>query len=256
MCLIAFALDCHPRYCLVLMANRDEFSDRGTDRAAFWHDAPHLLAGRDQLAGGTWLGVTRGGKIAAVTNYRDPRQQVKDSPSRGLLVSNFLRDEHMTPTNLNAHLQRHGNSYDGFNLIYGTVHELHYFTNRGGSSGPVGPGIHGLSNHLLDTRWPKLLEAKARLRKILLEDTPRIDELFLAMTDPTPFADELLPDTGIGPEFERFLSPIFINGARYATRSTSVLLVDRNGMVTFCEQSHDVSGTPPACFTFRIEAFR
>lgn len=254
MCLIAFALDSHPRYSLVLMANRDEFRDRGTDRAAFWPDAPHLLAGRDQQAGGTWLGVTTGGKIAAITNYRDPRQQVSDPPSRGLLVADYLRDDGMIPSVLHGYLQHHGNRYDGFNLIYGTVRELHYFTNRGGSSGQVGSGIHGLSNHLLDTRWPKLLEAKARLKKILLQERPQLDELFLAMSDPTPFADELLPDTGIGPEFERFLSPIFINGERYATRSTSVLLVSRDGEVTFCEQSHDVAGTPPTCFTFLIEA--
>lgn len=253
MCLIAFALDAHPRYSLVMMANRDEFRDREAERAAFWHDAPHLLAGRDRLAGGTWLGVTTGGKIAAVTNYRDPRQQVSDPPSRGLLVADFLRDERMTPVDLHSHLQSHGNSYDGFNLIYGTVREIHYYTNRGGSSGPVGNGIHGLSNHLLDTRWPKLLESKARLRKILAQDRPRIDELLRAMSDPAPFADELLPDTGIGPEFERFLSPIFINGERYATRSTSAILVDRDGTVTFCEQTHDVAGTSPAIFTFTIK---
>ncbi len=253
MCLIAFALDRHPRYRLVLMANRDEFLDRETDRAAFWHDAPHLLAGRDCQAGGTWLGVTTGGKVAAVTNYRDPRHQVTNPPSRGLLVADFLRDEEMPPADLHARLQRHGNRYDGFNLVYGTVRELYYFTNRGGSSGPVAPGIHGLSNHLLDTRWPKLLEAKTRLGRILQQDRLPLDAMFLAMSDPRPFADELLPDTGIGPEFERFLSPIFIQGERYATRSTSVILVDNDGMVTFCEQSHDVPGTPPDCFTFRIK---
>jgi len=257
MCLIAFALDCHPDYSLVLMANRDEFRDRETDRAAFWDDAPHLLAGRDRKAGGTWLGITTSGKIAAITNYRDPRQQVYDPPSRGSLVADYLRDESMTPADLLAHLQRHGNRYDGFNLIYGTVSELHYYTNRGGSSGPVASGVHGLSNHLLDTRWPKLVEARARLERFLRKNILSPQELIKAMADPTPFADELLPDTGIGPEFERFLSPIFINGERYATRSTSVILVDHDGAVTFCEQIHDISETPPDCFTFMIqESFR
>ena len=254
MCLIAFALDHHPRYSLVLAANRDEFLDRETEPAGFWSDAPHLLAGRDRLAGGAWLGVTLSGKLAAVTNYRDPRMQVTDPPSRGTLVANYLRDETMSPADLRAHLLCRGDFYDGFNLIYGTISELHYFTNRGGSSGPITPGIHALSNHLLDTRWPKLVEAKNRLEAILQQDEPAVDEFVRAMADPAPFADELLPDTGIGPEFERFLSPIFIRGERYATRSTSVLLVSRSGEVTFCEQSHDIPEMIPACFNFRVKA--
>jgi uncharacterized protein with NRDE domain len=252
MCLIAFALDSHPGYRLVLMANRDEYRHRGTVPAGFWPDAPRVLAGRDQQAGGTWLGVTVGGKVAAVTNYRDPRMQVTDPPSRGGLVADYLRDEAMTPAALTARLQREGNRYDGFNLLYGTTTELHYFTNRGGSSGPVPAGIHGLSNHLLDTRWPKLVEAKTRLERILRQSDFRPAELLEAMADPSPFADEQLPDTGIGPEFERFLSPLFINGDRYATRSTTVILVSRTGEVTFCEQNHDTPGTPPACFTFAL----
>lgn len=253
MCLIAFAFDCHPEYSLVLMANRDEFRSRGTERAAFWADAPHLLAGRDRQAGGTWLGITTGGKIAAITNYRDPRQQVSDPPSRGSLVADYLRDERMTPAALRVHLQKHGNSYDGFNLIYGTVRELHYYTNRGGSSGPVAPGVHGLSNHLLDTSWPKLVEARRRMEMILHSREISPQECIKAMADPSPFSDELLPDTGIGPEFERFLSPLFITGEEYATRSTGVLLVGRGGNVTFCEKSYDAADSPPACFRFRIE---
>jgi len=253
MCLIAFALDYHPDYSLVLMANRDEFRHRETERAAFWADAPHLLAGRDRKAGGTWLGITTGGKIAAITNYRDPRQQVSNPPSRGSLVADYLRDEQMTPDDLRAHLQKHGSRYDGFNLIYGTVRELHYYTNRGGSSGPVVPGLHGLSNHLLDTRWPKLVEARRRLERILCSREISPQECIKAMSDPAPFADELLPDTGIGPEFERFLSPLFITGEQYATRSTGVLLVSRVGDVTFCEKSYDGPGSPPVCFRFRIE---
>lgn len=252
MCLIAFALDRHPEYPLVLMANRDEFRQRGTESAAFWPDAPQVLAGRDRQAGGTWLGITTGGKLAAVTNYRDPRQQVVDPPSRGGLVADYLRDETMTAADLTARLQRSGDRYDGFNLLYGTIDELHYFTNRGGSSGPVSAGIHGLSNHLLDTRWPKLVEAKARLDRLLRQSDVRPAELLKAMADPSPFADELLPDTGIGPEFERFLSPIFINGESYATRSTTAILVSRSREVSFCEQNHDTPDAPPACYTFTV----
>jgi len=252
MCLIAFAFDCHQDYRLVLMANRDEFRSRETERAAFWADAPHLLAGRDRQAGGTWLGITTGGKIAAITNYRDPRQQVSNPPSRGSLVADYLRDESMTPADLRAHLQKHGNSYDGFNLIYGTARKLHYYTNRGGSSGPVAPGVHGLSNHLLDTRWPKLVEARRRLERILRSREISPEACIEAMADPSPFSDELLPDTGIGPEFERFLSPLLITGERYATRSTGVLLVGHGGDVTFCEKSYDDPASPTACFRFRL----
>jgi uncharacterized protein with NRDE domain len=252
MCLIAFAMDHHPRYRLVLAANRDEFLERETEPAHFWDDASHLLAGRDRRAGGTWLGITLGGKLAAVTNYRDPRTQVDNPPSRGSLVADYLRDETMTPADLQGYLLRRGDDYDGFNLIYGTISELHYFTNRGGSSGPVTPGNHALSNHLLDTRWPKLVEARNRLETILQHDEPGLAELFHVMSDPSPFADELLPDTGVGPEFERFLSPIFIKGERYATRSTTVILVSRSNEVTFCEQSFDLPGAAPSCFSFKV----
>lgn len=252
MCLIAFAVNRHPRYRLVLAANRDEYLDRLAEPARFWSDAPYLLGGRDCLAGGTWLGVTTSGKVAAVTNYRDPRQQTINPPSRGGLVADYLRDQHMTPKELRVHLLTHGNDYDGFNLLYGTTTELHYFTNRGGSSGPVKPGIHALSNHLLNTGWPKLTEAKELLTRILQQDDIKAADLFRAMADPSPFANEMLPDTGIGPEFERFLSPIFILGGHYGTRSTTVVLVTNNGEVSFCEQNHDVPGIKPDCFSFRI----
>jgi len=253
MCLIAFTINQHPRYRLILAANRDEYLARPTEPAQFWSDALHMLAGRDSMAGGTWLGVTTCGKVAAVTNYRDPRQQTVNPPSRGRLVADYLRDQKMTPADLYGHLQAHGNDYEGFNLVYGTISELHYFTNRGGSSGPVKPGTHTLSNHLLNSRWPKQTEAKNRLNQILRQDKIKADDIFRAMADPAPFADELLPDTGIGPEFERFLSPLFIKGDQYGTRSTTVLLVAYDGEVSFCEQNHDVAGKKPACFNFRIE---
>jgi uncharacterized protein with NRDE domain len=252
MCLIAFALDCHPRYGLVLVANRDEFRDRETAPAGFWADAPHVLAGRDKQAGGTWLGMTTDGKLAAVTNYRDARQQVVDPTSRGSLVADYLREPGMIPADVTAHLQQSGNRYDGFNLLYGTWRELHYFTNRGGSSGPVPPGIHALSNHLLDTRWPKALCARERLSSTLQQKEPTADELFLVLADPVPFVAETLPDTGIGPERERFLSPLFIAGDSYGTRSTTVIMVDRDGEVTFAEQGHDTPDASRSYFTFHL----
>jgi len=138
-------------------------------------------------------------------------------------------------------LNRDGQRYDGFNLLYSRGEDLHYFTNRGGSSGPITPGIHGLSNHLLDSRWPKLTTAKARLAAIVQQTKVEPEQIFEMLSDPAPFAAELLPDTGIGPERERLLSPIFITDAGYGTRSTTVLLIDRMGGVTFIERSFDHS---------------
>ena len=252
MCLIAFAIDKHPSYPLVLVANRDEFRDRPTEPAHFWPDAPHVLAGLDGRAGGTWLGVTTGGKLAAITNYRDARQQMVHPPSRGLLVADYLRDQAMTTADLQTHLIKHGDEYDGFNLIYGTCRKLHYFTNRGGSSGPVTPGVHALSNHLLDTSWPKVIAARARLSQAVLQEEPSSDELFKLLADPKPFDTRLLPDTGIGPDRERLLSPLFIEGEQYGTRSTTVITVDSEGTLTFVEQGHDVPDTPGQVFTILI----
>lgn len=202
------------------------------------------------------MGVTTGGKVAAVTNYRDPRRQVSDPPSRGRLVAGFLRDETVTPEEFRGVLNREGGSYDGFNLLYGTGTELYYFTNRGGSSGAVTPGIHALSNHLLDTRWPKVTAARSRLEAVVQQTDIDPERIFSALSDPAPFADGLLPDTGIGPERERTLSPIFIEDEGYGTRSTTVLLIDRNGRVTFVERTFDRSRMMPATerFSFRIEA--
>jgi uncharacterized protein with NRDE domain len=243
MCLIVFAHNCHPGYRLILGANRDEFRDRPADPARFWSDAPQILAGRDKLAGGTWLGVTTGGRFAAVTNYRDPRQQAVNPPSRGNLVAGFLRDPLMSAEAFQGVLNRDGGRYDGFNLLYGSGKELFYFTNRGGSSGTVSPGIHALSNHLLDTRWPKVTAARSRIEAIVQHANVDTEEIFAALSDPAPFADALLPETGVGPERERLLSPIFIAGEGYGTRSTTVLLIDRAGVVTFIERTFDPYGT-------------
>ena len=241
MCLIVFAHNCHPEYQLILGANRDEFRNRPADPAGFWSGAPYLLAGRDRQAGGTWMGVTTAGKFAAITNYRDPRQQVVDPPSRGELVSGYLLNESLTPIEHQATLNRDGQQYDGFNLLYGTLDTLYYFTNRGGSSGPVSPGIHGLSNHLLDTHWAKVTAATSRLEAIVHHELIEPEQIFAALSDPVPFADNLLPDTGVSLEWERMLSPLFIENEEYGTRSSTVIVANRNGQVSFTERVFDYS---------------
>jgi uncharacterized protein with NRDE domain len=255
-CLIVFALRCHPRYRLVLAANRDEYRDRPTAPAGFWDDAPAVVAGRDLQAGGTWLGLTVSDRFAAVTNYRDPRQQVMDPPSRGKLVADFLQDEASTVTGLTGSLMRRGDAFDGFNLLYGSTGELYYFTNRGGSSGPVPPGVHSLSNHLLDSSWPKQRAARERLAALLARDLIDLDDLLRIMLDPSPFADHLLPDTGVGPDLERFLSPILICGERYATRSTTVLTVSVTGETHLRELCHDPPGGRTRDFMLALPADR
>ena len=168
-------------------------------------------------------------------------------------MADYLRDEAMTPADLQAHLIKHGEEYDGFNLIYGTCGELHYFTNRGGSSGPIKPGVHALSNHLLDTSWPKVIAARARISKVVLQAEPDSEKLFKLLADPKPFDSRLLPDTGIGPDRERLLSPLFIEGEQYGTRSTTVITVDSGGVLTFVEQCHDVFDSSRRAFTIQVE---
>jgi uncharacterized protein with NRDE domain len=254
MCLIVFAYDCHPVYQLIVVANRDEFRDRPTEAAGFWSSAPYVLAGRDVKGGGTWMGITTSGKFASITNYRDQRLQVVDPPSRGRLVSDYLLNPHLAPQEYQAQLNRDGHRYDGFNLLYGSNDMLYYFTNRGGSSGPVSPGIHGLSNHLLDTRWAKVTTAKSRLETIVQQSNIDPEELFEALFDPAPYADNLLPDTGVGIERERMLSPLFIENDVYGTRSSTVLLVNRNGHVSFTERVFDypVTSSVSQNFNFQI----
>jgi uncharacterized protein with NRDE domain len=258
MCLVVFAYDCHPDYRLIFGANRDEFRNRPTEPARYWNGAPHVLAGRDRQAGGTWMGVTTAGKFAAVTNYRDPRNRIAESPSRGKLVSAYLLEAGLTPEGYPSTLLREGRRYNGFNLLFGTTDTLYYFTNRGNASGRIPPGIHGISNHLLDSPWPKVNVAKSRLDAIVKQEDIDPEMILSALSDPVPFADDLLPDTGVGLEMERMLSPLFINDEEYGTRSTTVVLAGRDGKVTFIERSFDHgTGTPPTQrYDFQLESNR
>jgi uncharacterized protein with NRDE domain len=255
MCLILFAYRYHPRYPLIVAANRDEFYDRPTAPASFWETEPRLLAGRDLRCGGTWLGVTGDGRFAALANYRDPRSMESDAPSRGDLVPEFLLGG-MTPDGYQEVLREKSAGYNGFSLLFGTAGRLFCHCNRGDVPPLVQPGIHGLSNHLLDTPWPKVERGKARLKKILKDDhEPSVEELFSLLADRSQPDDRHLPDTGVGLEKERLLAPLFISGMGYGTRSSTVLLIDRDGTITFTERTWH--GAPQhgatAAFRFRIE---
>src|SRR2546423_1416608 len=237
MCIILLAYKAHPVYTLVLAANRDEFYERPTAVADYWEDAPGLLGGRDLERGGTWLGVTEAGRLAAVTNFREPGQRASAAPSRGLLVSDFLRSRET----VEAYLERLAADaclHNGFNLIVGDSDLLYYYSNRAHAPQALGPGIYGVSNHLLDTPWPKVARGKEALAEILFAgDALRPDAIFRLLADRTCADDSCLPDTGVGRDLERVLSPLFITSPIYGTRSSTVLLLDQEGRMTFIERT-------------------
>jgi uncharacterized protein with NRDE domain len=238
MCLILLAYRVRADYPLVLAANRDEFFGRPTSPAGFWKDAPEVLAGRDLRAGGTWMGVTRAGRWAAVTNYRDLPSERGDARSRGHMVSAFLTGDEPPASYIRA-VSAVGDEYNGFNLLVGDASEAWYASNRGAAPRPLAPGVYGLSNHLLDTPWRKVVRGKQRMAEALavaggLEPGPLLD--ILAETDPAPEAE--LPDTGIGIDLERALSSLFIVTPDYGTRASTVLLLDADGAGSFTERSH------------------
>ncbi len=253
MCLIVFAYRAHPRYRLILGANRDEFYERPTTAAAFWPDESGLLAGRDLKSGGTWLGLTQSGQVAAVTNYRDPKGQKEQAPSRGSLVVNYLRGRD-TPHDYLERLAYYAGRYNGFNLLVGDVDSLYHFSNYEGTINDISPGVHALSNHLLDTPWPKVEAARASLTQLIEADELSPESLLALLDNRTLAPEESLPDTGIGKDWERVLSSIFIESPVYGTRSSTVLLMDHDSGVTFVERTFAPNEAPVTeRYDFEIE---
>lgn len=229
MCLIALAYNAHPRFPLIVAANRDEFRDRPVEPACFWREAPQLLAGRDLQAGGTWMGISLAGRFAAITNYRDLRRGATNGPSRGLLVREALEGSISTDGT---------ERYEGFNLIHGNLDALHYHNNIQPAEELLAPGVHGLSNHFLNTPWPKVERAKEAMRKLLADrDEMLVKGLFELLADGEPAPEEHLPDTGLPRDLERAVSSIHIGGEGYGTRCSTVLLVSSDGRVRFEERS-------------------
>ena len=239
MCLIFISLKNHSDYKLIVAANRDEFYNRKTAPAAYWKDHPEILGGRDLEAGGTWLGITKTGRISMITNYRDPKNIDPKAPSRGQLVSDYLLSR-LSPDLYLQSLELQAKKYNGFNLITGTTDDLWYFSNYRDGMLQFKPGLYGLSNHLLETPWPKVENGKKRIKEIL--DNPfKTDDLFEMLFDDQQAKDELLPDTGVGIEKERVLSSMFIKSPGYGTRCSTVILVDNNGQVFFSERVYDLT---------------
>lgn len=241
MCLILLAWQAHPGYPLVVAANRDEFFLRPTAPLHYWDDAPQVLAGRDLAAGGTWMGITRQGRFAALTNFREAeknRESTLAAPTRGRLVSDFLAGA-MSAENYLAELAPRADAYNGFNLLCGSLDDrLWHFSNRDSRDQPhrLEAGIYGLSNHLLDTPWPKVAQGKSDMAKALAA-LPQETPLFELLHDENIHQDDQLPRTGISLEWERTLSAAFVRTPDYGTRSSSVLRLDRQGWVSFDEQT-------------------
>ena len=241
MCLILFANEANSRYRLVLAANRDEFYSRPTAPAVFWEEAPDVLAGKDLKSGGSWMGVTRSGKVVAVTNFRGPGKVWENASSRGHLVRDFLMSGE-SPDVFIDKLRTRTQNYNGFNLLLGSAEGLWWYSNRYDKPPHViTSGIHGLSNHLLDTPWPKVDRGKRALEHVLVgekEITP--EQVFPILEDRSPAADAKLADTGVGLELERALSASFIRTQDYGTRSSTVLLIELTGNLTFVERSFNL----------------
>lgn len=248
MCTLAFAWDDHPRYRFVFAGNRDEFHARPAAAAAWWPDE-NILAGRDLAAGGTWLGVTRSGRFAVVTNFREGDRRAADTRTRGELVTRYLQST--ATDHFREQLDGDAARYSGYNLVFGELgNALYYHSNRGRSGG-VTPGLHGMSNHLLDTPWPKVNRATGRLAELLAQPGIQYDDLFGMLSDRTPAHTCELPDTGVGPEMEKLLSSTFIVSPDYGTRCATAILLDHDGLLQFAERRFDCDGN--VCGESRFE---
>ena len=249
MCLLVFAWHSHPDYPLILVGNRDEFYTRRTRPAAWWGQAVSLLAGHDEEAGGTWLGITRRGRFAALTNVRAPTERNPHAPSRGALVLTALQAPQRSGEWLDAHAPKTA-AYNGFNLLVGDVlpHDsdpdasgLQYYSNRlDQAPRSLAPGIYGLSNGFLDTPWPKVTRAVGNFA-CAVASSVNIERLVRLMEPRDEARDSELPATGVPLDWERALSAIQIRANGYGTRTTTVLTVRSDALVTFFERTFDTN---------------
>jgi len=239
MCLIVFALKAHPDYRLILAANRDEFHARPAEAMHWWPDHPDLLAGRDLQAGGTWLGISRSGRFAAVTNYREELDKTHHGPSRGDLVTGFVTGQE-TPLSWRKDLR--SGDFRGFSLLTAVADEMAYVSNRGDNARRLEPGIYGLSNASLDTPWTKVLRSKEALHAVTRQGSVDAAQLFRLLGDREPAASDDYAGTGLAPEMARAISAPFIATREYGTRCSTVLLIGESGRIEIHERRFDSAG--------------
>ncbi|MDO8299963.1 NRDE family protein [Lacisediminimonas sp.] len=238
MCLIVFAWQVVPGAPLVAAANRDEYYERPASPAGWWEDQPEIYAGRDLQAGGTWIGITRSGRFAALTNIRNPADKRSDAPSRGALTTDFLRGV-TTAEHYVAQLREKADRYNGFNLLVGDRDQLVWYSNRGDddlrNGRALAPGLYGLSNAQLDTPWPKVVRTKAQFASLLCQGATQ-DAYFDMLADTTIASDCRLPKTGVDIETERWLSPVLIRSASYGTRVSTIVTLRQDGSSALLER--------------------
>ena len=251
MCLALLALAAHPRYAAVIAANRDEYHARTAAPAAWWDEG--WLAGRDLSAGGTWLGVTRTGRWALLTNVREPGRKDVAAPSRRALVKRVLADRAL-PGACVAAVVGGAAAYNGFNLLAGVATSAHWGSNRTATTVALTPGIHGVSNAALDTPWPKVVRSREAFGAWCAGRTDDFDPLFALLGDTTRAPDDLLPATGVPLEWERLLSAPFIvaEDGGYGTRCSTVLAIGCDGDARFIERTFDPAGRQVGEVDFRF----
>ncbi len=239
MCLIAFAYKTHPKYDLILAANRDEFYARPTRKAQVWEQEgfPRIVAGKDLQAGGTWMGISQDGKWGALTNYRDPEWESQKKTTRGKIVIDYLKSDSGASSGI-IELHHRNDDYVGFNVLFGDKDELFHYSNKNQNPVAIQPGIHGVSNALLNTSWPKLDAAKENLHSIISNTDFQKEDIFDMLTNQETARDQNLPDTGIPYKWEKAISSIFIQTETYGTRSSSILLIDKSGYMEFTERRY------------------
>ncbi|TSI05218.1 NRDE family protein [Lysinibacillus sp. BW-2-10] len=239
MCLINFHYANHPHYKLIVVANRDEEYGRPSKQAHFWDDEPMILAGRDLLQMGTWLGVSKNGKFAAITNFRDPSEPPRPK-SRGEIVTQFLTGN-KTTLQFIEELQTKRESYGGYNVLLYDGQQFHHYNNRLDEVNKISRGTHSLSNYSLNTPWPKVVKGTNHLQQLVEQNQGEIDAepLFNLLSDQTIAPDKDLPNTGVGLELERQLSSLFIKLPNYGTRTSTVLLINHDNSITFIERTYE-----------------
>jgi uncharacterized protein with NRDE domain len=255
MCLILFAWKVRADTPLIVAANRDEWHRRPAAAAAWWSSHPNILAGQDLEARGTWLGITRAGKFAAITNFREPSLAKTVAPSRGQLTIDYLSGQ-QSPREYLEQLATHASEYNGFNLLLADQEKMFCYSSMENKIEEVAPGIHGLSNRALDTPWPKVEIGKSNIGETIEAKMPEdaLPELLLAiLSNDTKAVDTTLPDTGVGLDWERKLSSALIVSEDYGTRCSTIFIADEKKS-SFVEHTRDKTGAIISTTTFKFSS--
>jgi len=248
MCILFFAINQHPKYPVIICANRDEFHQRPTKAMHWWADSD-VLAGQDLQAGGTWLGLNKQGRFSALTNFRQPHLINENKKSRGDLVLHALAKSTST---MSTQLAKSAQQYNGFNLVFGQLNNLHCFDSVSQKQQQLTAGFHSLCNGALDDIWPKMALGQAKLSKAIKDHNLDIDLLFELMKNSQQAHTESLPNTGVPLNWEQLLSSIFIVSPDYGTRTTNIITLDQKGKIAVYDRSYNEQGLCIAAQNFSL----